>query len=442
MTGSVRVSIRARRATVLFAGLAVLTAVAGLTAFVLAAPPDERPDRAQVVGTLFSFGLVVPGVVSWFAGQWLRTARADAAGSPARNAATTVFTPGADMYLVEFYDHLVQKIDGARECVYIMGEGPHDTDRARELHTALVRAVRSALERNVRVVRVQTKTVVTQFWVHQLRSLVADHPDRFELHVVTDRAAVASIGVCAIDPDDPVACVAQVMLQTPRLHGTQRLKPAGTAVFVEGNPLLGRAFRDIVVDLSGSTGARRLQTPAEVETFFRGVPYFSYGPIMHPEQLAKTCPDALPVGPVVLHNYRLTFDRAGTYRPGSCANLQPAAGHRVYGMLYTLSARDLEAIDRSEGSRGYRPGTAEVHSLTGTPYPDTRIYRADGEPDPSPPDAEFLELTIAAARAVTLPPEYVANSSRCAPAANRRPRNLAGERAGADRRVPVGMVLS
>lgn len=74
--------------------------------------------------------------------------------------------------------------------------------------------------------------------------------------------------------------------------------------------------------------------------------YFAYGSNMNENQMAFRCPDAQVVGTVRLEGYRLTF--AGNGGGRGVATILPEKGSYVDGVLWRISARDEQYLDRYE----------------------------------------------------------------------------------------------
>jgi AIG2-like family len=324
-----------------------------------------------------------------------------------RRVRTTVFTAGPDPYMSGFYEYFTARIRAARHGVYISGGGFDAAPGAEAMACQLASALRSALRRDVPVVRLQTCPVVTDFWHDQLTALVAEFPRLFELRVLLEQAPLEPVSMCAIDVDDTSRNVAEMMIEMPRLRGTQRHQAATTAVFVEGHQMLARTVRDRIIELgTDPSGARHLQTSDAVAGFFHGEYYFAYGSNMDPAQMLTRCPSAMMVCPVMLPEHRLVFNRSGTYRPGGVANIEPAAGQRVYGILWKMAGTEFTRLDQTEDPNAYRRERARVYSLRGQPY-DCHAYLA--LPDqPDLPDHDYLDGLIQAGRNAGLPPEYLA----------------------------------
>lgn len=324
-----------------------------------------------------------------------------------RKVRTTVFTAGSNPYMTDFYAHLATKISSARHCVYITGEGFTPSHGGDSLAGQLVAAMRGALSRGVRVVRLQSSAVVSDFWHGQMKALTGDFPHLFELHVPVGQAQAQPVSMCAIDVDDASRNVAEMMVGLPRFVGTRTCKLAVTAVFAEGHQVLAQAVRDQIVSMCADPSAtRRLATPQAVEGHFRGEYYFAYGSNMAPAQMTARCPSALMVCVVVLTGYRLVFNRSGSYRPGGVANIEPDQGERVYGVLWKLAETELHSLDQTEDPGAYHREQLTVYSLEGRPY-DCHAYLAIADQTDTP-DHHYLNALIQAGRDVGLPPEYLA----------------------------------
>lgn len=75
--------------------------------------------------------------------------------------------------------------------------------------------------------------------------------------------------------------------------------------------------------------------------------YFAYGSNMNTNQMAFRCPDAQVIDTVRLENYRLVFRSNGGGK--GVATILPEKGSYVDGVLWRISARDEQYLDRYEG---------------------------------------------------------------------------------------------
>ncbi len=72
--------------------------------------------------------------------------------------------------------------------------------------------------------------------------------------------------------------------------------------------------------------------------------YFAYGSNINLDQMARRCPNAVPVMPVMLQNYELSFRGNGGY-----ATVLPKHGAKVHGLLWDLTPACEHALDFYEG---------------------------------------------------------------------------------------------
>jgi gamma-glutamylcyclotransferase (GGCT)/AIG2-like uncharacterized protein YtfP len=134
--------------------------------------------------------------------------------------------------------------------------------------------------------------------------------------------------------------------------------------------------------------------------------YFAYGSNMNRAQMARRCPSARPLGRARLaeHAFRITSD--------GVANVVPAPGRHVLGVLWSCAASDMAALDVFEGvAEGwYRRAWLPVAAGTGAHHAVVYVGRtiAPGAPRPG-----YLDLTvIPGAREFGLPEWYLAQLSR------------------------------
>lgn len=74
--------------------------------------------------------------------------------------------------------------------------------------------------------------------------------------------------------------------------------------------------------------------------------YLAYGSNLSLSQMAQRCPDAIPVGRAVLHNYQLLFKGS---KSGNYLTVEPCDGYKVPILVWRISARDERNLDRYEG---------------------------------------------------------------------------------------------
>lgn len=111
---------------------------------------------------------------------------------------------------------------------------------------------------------------------------------------------------------------------------------------------------------SGEAPGRTL--PPKEPTFY----YFAYGSCMCPVDLKRTLGENTHdyvIGPAILPNYRLSFNRYLQRRNCGALDIVPAPGHQVEGVLYELPWRLSHYLDEREEipTGGYRHEFVDVY---------------------------------------------------------------------------------
>ena len=134
-------------------------------------------------------------------------------------------------------------------------------------------------------------------------------------------------------------------------------------------------------------------------------PYFSYGSNMDAREMRQRCPGAALQGIAVLPDHRLMITADGF------ATIVPDRGRRVMGALWQLTESDERALDDYEdiASGFYRRDFIVIEAQGGVVR--TLVYVASSD-RPGKPRPGYLELILSAARALGLPPDYVAELER------------------------------
>ena len=149
-----------------------------------------------------------------------------------------------------------------------------------------------------------------------------------------------------------------------------------------------------VPPVSGVRQGRAGASPAAVE-------YFAYGANMSVQGMALRCPGARVIGPATLDGHAFLINA------NHFATIVPAAGKRVYGVLWTLTAAHRQSLDEYEGVPFgmYRRHTVRVTLPDGGARAVLAYVARDATPTRT--RGEYLEVILSAARAHGLPPEYV-----------------------------------
>lgn len=136
--------------------------------------------------------------------------------------------------------------------------------------------------------------------------------------------------------------------------------------------------------------------------------HFAYGSNMSRALMQPRCPGAQELGPAILDGHRFLISTDGY------ATVVPAAGCRVRGILWRLTARDLAALNIYERVDGGLFRARRLRVRAGNAPVSALVYigrsRVAGRPKPG-----YLDLVVAAAHEVGLPADYVAALARHAP---------------------------
>ena|ERR1700733_1494774 len=137
--------------------------------------------------------------------------------------------------------------------------------------------------------------------------------------------------------------------------------------------------------------------------------HFAYGSNMHRPLMRKHAPAATPIGVARLTGYRFVITADGY------ASVEPARAQTVHGMLWRLTPRDRVTLDAWENIAGglYRAETVPVH-FGGRQWP-ALVYIARPRPRGRPKPG-YMEIVVKAARALELPPDYIASLQEWLPA--------------------------
>jgi gamma-glutamylcyclotransferase len=140
--------------------------------------------------------------------------------------------------------------------------------------------------------------------------------------------------------------------------------------------------------------------------------YFAYGSNMDWNRMRERCAGAQFLFKAVLPDYRLEFTRFSRTNKSGTADLSPAAGQSVWGVVYHLDAQDGEKLDKKEGvsTNAYRrqsvrvqPEGAQARRLDALTY----VVCTKESPTPKPSKA-YLQHLIDGATHWGLPSDSIA----------------------------------
>ncbi len=138
--------------------------------------------------------------------------------------------------------------------------------------------------------------------------------------------------------------------------------------------------------------------------------YFAYGSNMDREKLEiHRAILVMEAKRGVLENYSLVFNKISSIRPSTgCANIIPAQGHRVLGVLYRIRDSDISKMDIFEGvsSDQYHRERVLVRAEDNDLI-EAEVYIADQTDDNLMPSIEYLDSVLKGARECGLDEKYI-----------------------------------
>ena len=140
--------------------------------------------------------------------------------------------------------------------------------------------------------------------------------------------------------------------------------------------------------------------------------YFAYGSNMDWDQMKNRCPSTQFVGLAVLRDYQLAFTRKSKKRNCGVADVVPASGKEVWGVVYEITDGDRANLDECEGYRegrdtnSYWRKECTVHLVDD--HKDVKVWTYFAEPQQNPPlpNSEYKNLLLSGARYWNLPALY------------------------------------
>jgi gamma-glutamylcyclotransferase (GGCT)/AIG2-like uncharacterized protein YtfP len=133
--------------------------------------------------------------------------------------------------------------------------------------------------------------------------------------------------------------------------------------------------------------------------------YFAYGSNMNWLQMQRRCPSSRFVCVGRLVNYQFGIARHSRLRDCGTANVIPAPGKEVWGIVYDVDDGDLMLLDSFED--GYRRETLEVYAARARRFA-ALVYVAELERNVPLPTAEYKRLIVEGAKHWSIPAVYLA----------------------------------
>jgi gamma-glutamylcyclotransferase len=145
--------------------------------------------------------------------------------------------------------------------------------------------------------------------------------------------------------------------------------------------------------------------------------YFAYGSALSVARTREWCDShGMDIGPFLagvparLDDWKLEFRVPSRYWQGLVADLVPAPGHAVHGVLFELADDAREAVLHKEGVATGLFREVSVEITAG----DRKLTASSFAAEPSriaaagPPSTSYLDALITGAQERNLPPEWVA----------------------------------
>lgn len=227
-----------------------------------------------------------------------------------------------------------------------------------------------------------------------------------------DPSARSSQRIGTIKPDGPCDAVMLVLLDNATLDPVEiweagfaevvgRLREPGSKSRNERGALCVSDFKRLGRRVWSAIGGREEML------------YFAYGSNMDPEQIKGRCPDAEFVGIGAMSDHTLCFPRRSIKRNCGVSSVAPLAGRETWGAVYRLTAKDLAALDASEGFRSDRAADLNSYNrvvvvvrVDGIPT-EMMTYVAVVQENAPLPNAAYLKHIREGARHHGLPAAYL-----------------------------------
>ena len=136
--------------------------------------------------------------------------------------------------------------------------------------------------------------------------------------------------------------------------------------------------------------------------------HFGYGSNSNPEFLRQYCPSAKFVMKAFLPNFEVQFRFWSKKRNGGISTIIPSPGELVHGVIYEVSLKDIEELDKLESvPQGlYR---RETFKVLGEDYKwyNADLYRVSEPKGPFIPAKSYVELMYSGAKEHGLSSDYI-----------------------------------
>jgi hypothetical protein len=109
----------------------------------------------------------------------------------------------------------------------------------------------------------------------------------------------------------------------------------------------------------------------------------------------------------VLKDYRLVFNQPGIpWIEPSFANIEPAHGEYIEGVLYEITGDEMHALDISEGNGAYDIVTSRIEGEVGGPV-EAHTFMTRNVAIGLHPSQRYMQLLVAGAEEHSLSPDWI-----------------------------------
>ena len=339
----------------------------------------------------------MPKAGRWFAEKFI----------PSSSSVET-FPPTKGLYNDGFYKHFERCFKSAEQFIYITGDGFECKDaEGRRRATNFANMMREALERGVKIVRVETRPNGSEEWSSELASIKEKYKEKFELYVFGASSSNQLSSICIFDPESLTESVVEIMLSVSKRFGTDSGDLAGPGIFIKNEPALARSMADKIIELTKLDGVVEASNEKDVRNLISGTAlYFAYGSNMSSKQMKERISSSIYVGVGFIDNHSLKFNRKGSYRSSGVASVEPSSG-KVWGVVWKMSLSDLSKLTKIEDPTAYNREQMVVALESGENL-TCNIYVAIKQVDFIAPEQGYVDLIVTGAKEHNLPTEYIA----------------------------------
>lgn len=137
--------------------------------------------------------------------------------------------------------------------------------------------------------------------------------------------------------------------------------------------------------------------------------YFAYGSNLNKQQMTDRTGQLPEAQKATLPDYRFVFNKISCKDHTLKANIEPADGETVFGVVYSCNSDDMKEISEKEGAPNhYSPEWVRVETENGSVL-EAKTYIACEKyiQEHGHPSDEYVDLIVTGAEEHGLPAEYI-----------------------------------